>query len=124
MGLLNSFRIYPTKSLSEEIALSLSHLLSTKQTYGAWQKELGIADYSNCNESKAILQEIADDIAVNIRAYEKRFHLKKVNVFDFKGFNDFSFELVGDLEGRSQIFYINISNKRGINVTAKPESSH
>lgn len=120
LGLLNAFRIQPIKTLQAEVLQSISCLLNTKQSFGAWQKELGLEDYSYAAKSAEILQKMAEDIAKTIQANEKRFKLQSVTVSYFHNASHFAFELLGELERKPQIFYIHITKNHGINVTAEP----
>lgn len=103
------------KSLLEEVLDSITHILNTKPTFGAWGKDLGLEDFSGCNEAKERVKNIADSIVLNIKKYEKRLKVIDIKMSKFKGFSDFSFELQGELEGKVLVFDINISKKSGIN---------
>lgn len=116
MGLLNSFRVKPRESLLEEVLDSLTHILNTKQSFGAWEKDLGIEDFSGMNQSKKEIKKLGDTILSNIKKYERRLNVKSLQVSKFKSFSDFAFELEGELEGTERIFDIKISKKHGINV--------
>ena len=118
IGLLNHFRNQPFKTTEEEVLHSLTCLLNTKKSFGAWQKELGLEDYSHGNNSNEILQKMAEDISTTIKTYEKRFKLESVQVSFFHSFSHFIFELNGELEREKKIFYVRITKKNGIVVTA------
>jgi len=119
MGLLNKFRKLETKDLAEEVVESLSNLLTLKQTFGAWQKGLGLDDYSYGNHCEEIVKKIVEDICFNIQQYEKRFKLAKVCVVSSKNPVDLCLELEGTLEGKHQAFYINFKKNKEVSIAQK-----
>ncbi|GEM_PF-2263684 len=119
MGLLNAFRTQPITNLREEVIDSLRHLFSTKQTYGAWQKELGLDDYSGSNYSPETLKQIEEDIAQNIQIYEKRIDLELVEITTFKSYADFEVKVEGKIQGEKIVFFVHITRKRETNITVR-----
>lgn len=119
MGLLDAFRKSPVRNKREEVVASLRHLLSTKQSYGAWQKELGLDDYSGANYSTDILRKIEEDVALNIAMYEKRFTVRHVEISSFKSYADFEVKVEGDIEGKDTIIYLHITRRKESNVSVR-----
>jgi len=119
MGLLNAFRLKPITSIREEVIESLRNLFSTKKHYGAVPLELGLDDYSGTHFSTEVIQEIEEDIARNIKSYEKRITLKKVEVSTFKSYADFEVRIEGEIEGESVEIFAHITRKKQTNVTVR-----
>jgi len=119
MGFLNVFRTNPITSTRDEVFDSLRHLFSTKQSYGAWQKELGLDDFSGANYSPEVLKQIEENIALNMSTYEKRLTLRELEVTSFKSYADFEVKVVGDIEGVETVFYIYITRKRETSVSIR-----
>jgi predicted component of type VI protein secretion system len=117
MGLLDKFRKKPVADLAEEVLGSITHLLGTKQTFGAWQKGMGLDDYSYANASEEIINKIVDDIVYNIQNYEKRFQLSSVKATPPLNPRSLCFELEGILDGKVQIFHIYLEKNRGAKIT-------
>ncbi len=109
MGLLNKFRKTALGNLSDEVLESIQHLLSMKQTFGAWQKGLGLDDYSYANEGEEIVNKIVKDIWNNIKNFEKRFQIKKIDLVGPFNPARLTFELHGILEGKPQNYTIQIT---------------
>lgn len=108
MGLLNKFRNVPIGDLKQEVAESIYHLLNTKQTFGAWQKDFGLDDYSYANKGDVIIQKMMEDIFSNIKKEERRFKIEKIRVLNAGKISEVCFELEGTLNGKKQIFLINL----------------
>lgn len=106
MGLLTKFSKLPNKDLKEEVADAIMHLLKTKQTFGAWQKGLGMDDYSDANRGEEIIQRIMEDIALNIKSQEKRFKLETIRLKGSGHLSNLCFELEGTLAGVPQSFFL------------------
>ncbi len=119
MGFLNVFRTKPVHSIKDEVISSLRHLFSTKQSYGAWQRELGLDDYSGANYSSEVLRQIEEDIALNIKTYEKRITLLRVEISSFKSYADFEVKVDGDINGEEVTFYVHITRRRETDVSIR-----
>lgn len=119
MGFLNVFRKKPINNRRDEVIDSLRHLFSTKQSYGAWQKELGLDDYSGVNYSTKVLKQIEEDVALNIKTYEKRFMLKSVKMSSFKSYADFEVKVEGEIEGAAVVFYLHITRRKETAVSVR-----
>jgi hypothetical protein len=117
MGLLNKFKKETQKNLKVEILESLTYLLSIKTSFGAWQKGLGLDDYSYSNQCHEMIPKIIEDICANITQYEKRFLLSKVTLVSSKSLMNLCFELEGTIEGNPQMFYLYINRGSNIMIT-------
>ena len=117
MGLLNKFKKEQKKSLKVEILESLTHLLSVKESFGAWQKGLGLGDYSYSNQCRELIPKIIEDICFNITQYEKRFNLTKVTLVSSNNIMNLCFELEGMIEETPQMFYLYINKGSNIMIS-------
>ncbi len=114
MGLLNRFKKETKRNLKVEVLESLTHLLSVKESFGAWQKGLGLGDYSYSNQCNELIPKIIEDICFNITQYEKRFKLDKITLVSPENLMNLCFELEGTIEESPQMFYLYIN--RGSNI--------
>jgi len=107
MGLLNKFRKDGhKKGLEKEVAYHLSALLNTKESFGAWQKGLGLQSYCSSKSRNDIIAEIVGDIKYNIECYEKRIKLIDIQVIDSKSIFNLRLQINCQLGGRFHSFYI------------------
>ncbi|MBS0647908.1 MAG: GPW/gp25 family protein [Verrucomicrobia bacterium] len=107
MGLLNKFRKEGhKKELEKEVVHHLMALLNTKQTFGAWQKGLGMKTYCSSKSRSDVIAEIIDDVKYNIEAFEKRIKLIDIQVIDSKSIFNLRLQINCYLGGKFHSFYI------------------
>jgi predicted component of type VI protein secretion system len=107
MGLLNKFRKEgQKKGLEKEVADHLMALLNTKQTFGAWQKGLGMKSYCSSKSRSDVIAEIVADIKYNIDSFEKRIKLIEIQVIDNKSIFNLRLQINCHLGGNFHSFYI------------------
>jgi predicted component of type VI protein secretion system len=76
VGLLNKFRKDSRKKdYPKEVMDNLIALFNTKESYGSWQKGLGLDSYSNIFSRNDLIKAIIADITYNIEHFEKRIKL-------------------------------------------------
>ena len=110
MGLLNKFRKNNKKlGYKEEILNSLTSLLNTKEGFGAWQKGLGLKNYSYVNSYTGAIKEISKDIESNILNYDKRVQIIDIEFVDTKIPLTLKFQIKCKIAGAFHSFYIGIS---------------
>ncbi|HUD01895.1 MAG TPA: GPW/gp25 family protein [Rhabdochlamydiaceae bacterium] len=107
MGLLNKFRKEgQKKSLEQEVADSLMSLFNTKQSFGAWQKGLGLQTYCSSKSRNDVIAEIVSDIKYNIDCFEKRIKLIDIQVIENKSISNLKLQINCHLGGRFHSFYV------------------
>ena len=112
MGLLNKFRKTQHSKL-EEVMESLSLLLSTKQSFGSWQKGMGLTDYPYAAQEE-IVAKLMKDIRTNIERFETQIILKEIRLFSSYQRN-LCFQIDCKLEEKLYSFYITF-NSQGAKV--------
>lgn len=117
MGLLNNFQKNTPHNLLEEVVNSLSALFNTKQNFGAWQKQLGLRDYSNAHSLHATVEEITADLQYNIKHYEPRIKSPQIKLISTT--TPLCFEISCQLQQKPQHFYIYF-NQRAVHVKTHP----
>lgn len=122
MGLLNKFRKdISKKDYEKEVIDNLVALFNTKETYGAWQKGLGLKNYSHILYRNDLVKEIIADIKYNIEHFEKR--VKLLDIQEIKDENPLTirFQLRCQIGGKFHSFYIGFNHfKNPIQVEVLP----
>lgn len=114
MGLLNKFRKRENKrDIEEEVIENLKELLNTKQSYGAWQRGLGLKNYANINSSIRTAEEIIHDIETNILLFEKRLKCIKISLLSNEKPLSLRLQLECLIGGKFHSFYIGFTNFPG-----------
>ena len=106
MGLLAKFRKEGKISLEKEVADHLSALFNTKQSFGAWQKGLGMRNYCSGKSRTDIIEDIVADIRYNIVNFEKRVKLIEILAIDDKETWNLRFQIKCQLGARFHSYYI------------------
>ena len=110
MGLLNKFRKNNCKlGHQEEIMNSLASLLNTKEGFGAWQKGLGLNNYSYVNSYTGAIKEILNDIECNILNFDKRIQIIDIEFVDTDVPLTLKFQIKCEIAGKFHSFYIGFS---------------
>lgn len=117
MGLLNNFQKNTPHNLIEDVVHSLSALFNTKQNFGAWQKQLGLRDYSNAYSFQATVEEITADLQYNIQHYEPRLQSPQIKLISTVF--PLCFEISCQLQQKPQSFYVYF-NQRAVHVKTQP----
>jgi predicted component of type VI protein secretion system len=113
MGLLNKFRKEGRKKgLEKEVADHLASLFNTKQSFGAWQKGLGLKSYCSSQSRNDVIAEIVADIKYNIDCFEKRIKLIDIQVMDNQSIFNLRFQINCQLGGRFHSFYVGFRQSR------------
>lgn len=107
MGLLNKFRKEGEKlKYREEVIQNLVSLFNLKESFGAWQRGLGLKHYSSNQSNQGGIQEIISDIVCNIENYEKRVHLIDVQPVKRESLFNLSLRIECKIGGIFHSFYI------------------
>ena len=107
MGLLNKFRKEGSKKdYQQEIVENLTAIFNTKQTFGAWQRGLGLKSYCNGKSRNDLIEEIVLDVKTNIEQFEKRVQLIDIKVVDNKGLFNLNLQINCRAGGQFHAFYL------------------
>lgn len=107
MGLLNKFRkAGKRKNYREEILDNLECLLNTKQTFGAWQKGLGLSSYCNGKSRTDLIEDMIEEIKLNIEKFEPRIKLTEVDFVKDSDLLNMKFKVDCQSGGSFHSFYI------------------
>ena len=107
MGLLNKFREdVDKKTLEQEIYEHLTVLLNIKESFGAYQKGLGLKNYCYNKSDHTGLQKILADIMYNIQHYEKRIKLLELKAIDNSSPSNIKIQVDCKIKDQFRSFFI------------------
>lgn len=111
MGLLNKFRKEgKKKEYEQEVIQNLISLFNTKQSFGAWQKGLGLKSYCLGKSRNHIIEEMIADIKFNIEQFEKRIKVIEIQAINDTSIVNLSFQIKCQLGEQFHSFYIGFSS--------------
>lgn len=118
MAFLDKFRTKDIATdLHSDICNSLQKLLNTKRSYGSWQDNMGLDDYSYAPCCQEILTTLMHDIFYNIKHFEKRLQQPRLELLDSYNALWACFTLYSAVEGKPELFYILFNKKSTIEVS-------
>lgn len=117
MGLLNKFRKEgKKKEYEQEVIGNLISLFNTKESFGAWQKGLGLKSYCLGKSLNTIIEEMIADIKYNIEQFEKRIKVIEIQAVNSKTILNIHFQIKCKLGEKFHSFYIGFNSQNPIQV--------
>lgn len=121
MGLISKFCKSEKLAIEREIAQSLKALLMTKEGFGAWQKGLGLSDYSYSTCCDEMVKKLLQDIQNNIVCFERRIVFKHISLISEMHVNPLRFKIDCTLEGKPISFYLSFRGSSFFQIHAQHE---
>lgn len=117
MSLINKFLKSENHSIAEEIIKYLKLLLNTKQDYGSFLKDFGLADYSYTQHSSQIVETMALDIKNNFINYGGKVKLIDIQYVPSNCHSLLCFVLKCETKTKLNSFYIEFDqNKKNLKI--------
>lgn len=122
MGLINKFLKSESENLEKEIEKSIAALLRTKQGFGAWQKGLGLSDYSYAACCEELVKKLLNEIRDNIVFFEKRIEFKHILLISEMSVNPLRFRMECALGGKPLYFYLSFKGSALFQIETQYEA--
>lgn len=124
MGLLNKFRSPgKRKTLQDEVVTHLIGLFNTKQTFGAWQKGLGVRSYSSGRSRADIIEQVIQDIKYNLEKFEERIKIIEIRVMDSENVFNLRFQIKCQLGSSFHSYYVGFKQSKDLVEVNREEST-
>lgn len=121
MSFLNKFRANDTKKKGIDLVIDhINDLFSTKKTFGTWDNDFGLDNYSYPGSREEIGERIIKDIQNNLERFEKRVQVVEIIPITSENPLSYSFQIKCVIEEIVHFLVLSFNHHpKSFNVEAK-----